>query len=157
MIWMGNDLSLINDWETSKGNTPSAWPGDLVKVDWCAWADTRPACGFCLFLCILKRPREGRGWSPWKHSSLTSLTSRERDMLRRWLLSSTSLSLSSISSIFSIQLCLACSRLHSWADLWCAWLQHRYNVQTLSIRRSAKCVLMSACYCNCSLLISIDW
>jgi len=91
MIWMGNDLSLYK-WlrDLSEGNTPSAWHGQLVKVDWCAWADARPACGSCLSWCILKRARLGRGWSPWKHSSLTSLTSWDWDALRRRLLSSAS-------------------------------------------------------------------
>lgn len=93
MIWMGNDLSLINDWETYlKGihlqhgmGSLLRWTGALERTHVLPTASTCPDASL--------RARVGRGWSPWKHSSLTSLTSGEWDALRRWLLSSTSLSL----------------------------------------------------------------
>ena len=118
--------------DLSKGNIPSAWHGQLVKVDWCARIDTCPACQFYLFWCILKRARVGHGWSPWKHSSLTSFIPGEWDLLRRWLLSS-SVALCCSPSFPSpcfylfflfIQWYWAFfSALHSWTWLWDARLQ----------------------------------
>lgn len=94
MIWMGNDLSLINDWETYlKGIHLQHGMGSLLRWTGALERTHVPACGFLLPRCILKRARVGRGWSPWKHSSLTSLTSGEWDALRRWLRASTSRSL----------------------------------------------------------------
>lgn len=157
MIWMGNDLSLINDWETYlKGihlqhglDILLRWTGALERTH------VLPVVSACSYASLRDHVRDVAEVP--ESIPLSPLLPLGNAICSDVDSSPPPVSLSSISSIFSIQLCLACSRLHSWADLWCAWLQHRYNVQTLSIRRSAKCVLMSACYCNCSLLISIDW
>lgn len=130
MIWMGYDLSLINDWEAwPRGNTPSAWHGLLVKVDRGTRAEPPPTAGHARFYpsrSLLKSVCVGRDRSPWKHSSLTSFTSGDEMRSDIQLLSSSpppSIYLSP-SLPLSISLGIESSLLASSALMWAARLQH---------------------------------